>query len=426
MANVSLAWNLYCFELLRRPGRSPGTSPARPRRVLVACPLAEAAAFGAGAHRDEWQRRVGARPWDWLEAQRPVRGEETADFFQILGSALVSGQPILGALAMCARQARSPKMRGVVAAIAHLVGRGGELHDGFRLFPRIFSPVQVALARAASESGLDQAGALYVQLALRMQRDSKLGRKFAGALAYPLFLLILSLAAALVLELKALPPMVELFRSMGAELPAVTRCFYEASRFLADHASLLVPAAAAGTALMVAILPVTFRNATFQRLCIRLWVVGPIVLCRSLSRALGTFLLLKQSGANNRDIFHLAAASAGNATVSDFFHAAYGRVSSGESLEEAFLAERDALGEEGVRLAGRIEVGMEGADLGPLLRGMIDDLTDRAETRAALLPRMLELPMLALCGLVIGLILLAMFLPYPSLLADVARQMRGR
>jgi type II secretory pathway component PulF len=43
------------------------------------------------------------------------------------------------------------------------------------------------------------------------------------------------------------------------------------------------------------------------------------------------------------------------------------------------------------------------------------------------LPRLLEWPLLAAIGLVIGMIVLAIFLPYPSLLNDVMQKMaQGR
>jgi type II secretory pathway component PulF len=61
------------------------------------------------------------------------------------------------------------------------------------------------------------------------------------------------------------------------------------------------------------------------------------------------------------------------------------------------------------------------------MNGVVDDLVDKAENRVAVLPRLLEWPLLAAIGLVIGMIILAIFLPYPSLLNDVMQKMaQGR
>jgi type II secretory pathway component PulF len=74
-----------------------------------------------------------------------------------------------------------------------------------------------------------------------------------------------------------------------------------------------------------------------------------------------------------------------------------------------------------------MEVGMTGGDLAGLINGVVDDLVDKAENRVTILPRLLEWPLLAAIGFVIGLIVLAIFLPYPSLLNDVMQKMaQGR
>ncbi len=413
-------WQTQAFEVQR-----PGMGGAAPRTVLVQGPLREAAHYGLGLYKDERALPCGLPAFAGLRAGRPVSSSELADFFQGFGCALKAGMPLSGALGMAARQARTPRMRGVVGLLAFRVARGVELHLAMAEVPEVFAESQVALARAASKSCMAEAGALFVELAASLQNDARVGRKLAGALSYPVTLLVMALGAAVILELKALPPMVELFRAMGAKLPPLTQAFYEFARLLIDHA---LPSALLACALCVTLVfggRALLRSRRFQCGVVRAWFVGPILMARALSRSLGVFVLLKQGGANNRDIFHLSAAAAGNALVEDFFLRTYARVTRGETVEEAFLAERHLLGEEGMRLAGRMEVGLEGGELGPLLRSAVREMDEKAELRLTLLPRALELPLLALCGLIIGLIILAMFLPYPSLLGDIARQMRG-
>lgn len=413
-------WAVMAYRVHQEGGQGQ-----RPRTVLVCTPCVEAALYGLGLYKDERVCAFTPSSFLRLRAHAKLKAGELGDFFQSFGSALKAGIPLSSALAMAARQARSGRMRGVVGLLAYRVARGVELHVAMGELCSVFAPAHIALARAASKAGMVEAGLLFVGLANSLQNDAKVGRKLVGALSYPIVLLFMALAAAVVLELKALPPMVELFKAMGAKLPPITQLFYEISRALIDNAILL-------TLLFLLLGPLALvsgirfvRSAYFQRRVVKAWLVGPILLGRALARSLGVFLLLKQGGANNRDIFHLAAAAAGNALVSDFYLRTYARVTRGESIEEAFLCERHLLGEEGIRLAGRMEVGLEGGELPSLLTAAIRELEEKAELRLTLLPRALELPLLGLCGIIIGLIILAMFLPYPSLLGDVARQMRS-
>jgi type IV pilus assembly protein PilC len=325
---------------------------------------------------------------------------------------------------MSARQTPSSRLRGLAGALSCLVSRGIDFHEALERFPADFPPAHRALARACSHAGLDETGALFVRLALRVRADGRLGRKLAAAMAYPALLLVMSLAASVILEVKALPPMVELFQSMGAPLPPVTRAFYDVSRVFVDHALLSSFVAFILIAIAVTGLPSLLRRAAGSAFALRLWALGPVLQARALVRSLSLFSLLKRSGLRNSEIFEMSAQASGNTAVAAFFRDAYARVASGEGLEEAFLAERHRLGHAGIRLAGKMELGMQTGELSPLLDELSAEFEETADFQASLLPRALEIPMLLLCSLLVGSIMLAMFLPYPSLLGDIASQIR--
>jgi type II secretory pathway component PulF len=72
-----------------------------------------------------------------------------------------------------------------------------------------------------------------------------------------------------------------------------------------------------------------------------------------------------------------------------------------------------------------MEIGMAGADLSALINRIIDEIGDRADTRLNLLPSLIRWPLLIVCCTIIGFIALAIVLPYPNLIADVAHQQVG-
>jgi type IV pilus assembly protein PilC len=415
-------WKMYAFEIKRRPSKINVGAPVQPRRVRVYAPSADAALAGAGVTKDEVCRPVPLRPPEGLVGRGSPQRAELADFYEAVGSALITGGGMGLALNMAARIARTPMMRGIIGTLHYHVMHGEDLHDAMRYFPRVFTPMQLAMVEAAGATGLDKAGGLLVTLALRLHKDGKIWRKFIGALAYPVSLILLTIVASVVLEIWALPPMVDLFRTLGGRLPPLTVAFYAIAQFIRMHAFVLTPAAALVAVAVVALGPSVLRSRFVQRCSIRLWLIGPIVQSLALVRALGTFILLKQSGAKVRDQFALAAAASGNCVISEFFDACYNRIALGESVEEAFTAERHRLGDDGVRIAGKMEIGMAGADLGALIRRIVDEISDRAEARLNLLPNALRWPLLIVCCAMIGTVALAIVLPYPSLIADVARQ----
>lgn len=416
------SWKMYVFEITRRPTKIAVASPVRPRRVRVYAPFPEAAVAGAGVSKDEAFRSVAPTPFELVGGDRWPERQDVADFYETVGNALTTGGGMSLALNMAARIARSPRMRGIVGALHHRVVHGEDLHVAMRCFPKVFSPMQLAMVEAASATGLDKAGGLLVTLAERLQKDGKIWRKFVGGLAYPIGLIVLTLIGAIVLEVWALPPMVELFHTLGGRLPPLTRGFYAVAQFIRVHAAVLFPALGGCVAAGIVFTPRALRLPTIQRWSTRMLVIGPVIQWMALVRALATFILLKQSGAKVRDQFTMAAAAAGNCVVADFFDACYARIALGESVEEAFTAERHRLGEDGVRIAGKMEVGMAGGDLSGLINRIVDEINDRAETRLNMLPNMVRWPLMIFCCGLIGIVALAIVLPYPNLIADVAHQ----
>ncbi len=416
------AWKIHTFEVTRRPSKINIASPVRPRRVRVYAPYPEAALAGAGVSKDEAYRLVTTRPTETIGADRWPQRQDIADFYETVGNALMTGGGMSLALNMAARVAQSPRMRGIIGGLHHMVMHGEDLHVAMRCFPKVFSPMQLAMVEAAAATGLDKAGGLLVTLAERLQKDGRIWRKFIGALAYPISLIVLTLVGAMVLEIWALPPMVELFRTLGGRLPPLTLHFYRVAEFLRVHAAVVFPLLGLAVTAGAVVTPRVLRASWLQRLSTRLWLIGPIVQWMALVRALSTFILLKQSGAKVRDQFAMAAAAAGNCVVGEFFEACYSRIAIGESVEEAFTAERHRLGEDGLRIAGKMEVGMAGADLPTLINRIVEEINDRAETRLNVLPNVIRWPLMVFCCLIIGIVALAIVLPYPNLIADVAHQ----
>jgi len=81
---------------------------------------------------------------------------------------------------------------------------------------------------------------------------------------------------------------------------------------------------------------------------------------------------------------------------------------------------------DGTRIAGKIELASKGGDLDVLMDNVVDELNERAETRIALLPKALNLPLMIICVAMIGSIALAISLPFPNLIATAAEGMSAK
>lgn len=418
---------LHAFRLhaTPRPGPRRARSPRKPRRVDVLCADREAAELGISIPPDERLEPIRAEPWQRLLTATRPSGEERIDFFEAVGGALRAGSGVDEALELAAQSANSPALRGIIGSLRRSVRCGGGFAEALAGFPDCFPPMVVAMVRAAETAGGDL-GRVLCALAERGRREDRLRRKFINAVAYPCVVLLLTIAAALVLQLRALPPMVENFRQLGATLPAPTRLLYAVSKLLLEDGWWI--AGSLGLAAFLAAKPLRwwFRTERAQQLVLRTPLIGPILRGLSLVRALNTFAMLKACGASTDQQFRHAADAAGNPVYGRFFLALHERVISGEELHEACLAERDMIpGDDGLRIAGKLRLGAFSGEGAPLIQALADELNERTDLRASLLPQALEIPLLLLCGSVIASIILAMLLPMPSLVIDMLKRPGG-
>jgi type IV pilus assembly protein PilC len=163
-----------------------------------------------------------------------------------------------------------------------------------------------------------------------------------------------------------------------------------------------------------------------QRLILEAPVIGPILSGICLVRALNALALLKACGAPTDLQFTLAAQAAGTAVHRRYFSSLHRRVVAGEELQDAAQREGHLLPGEGGRLvAARLRIGSFSGDSATLLRRLADELLERADHRASLLPQILEIPLLLVCGAVIAGLVLAMLLPMPGLVIDLMRRPGG-
>lgn len=396
----------------------------RARRVMVYCPFVEASAIGCGAADDEAPKVVPPMFWQRFRCSRKPAKVEIADFLEAMGSSIESGASEGDALRLSASSAASPRMRGIIGALVVLISNGVPLSDAMELFPEAFPKMVCSLVRASELAG-GKKGSVFMQMSQRMTHDNKLTKKFVQAMVYPIIVVTMATAAAIVLNIKALPPMVNSFKDMGAKLPAITEFFYKVSTFLTQNVYFIIPGVILAVFLLVKFGGKIFGHPFTQSALLKFPYFGPVLQGLCMARGLEAMAMLKKAGAVDRQIYSIAGDASGNLIYKRYFTAIFERISAGASPEDAFLRERDRVGKDGLRVASKLKIGAFSGDIEPLLEKTAQELRDRTDQRLQVLPQLMEIPLLAICGTIVGSIILAIFLPIPSLIIDVMQKQNG-
>ena len=349
---------------------------------------------------------VSVGQWNWRR-RRAVGKRERMIFTRQLAALVSAGVPLVHALDLLARQERNPVWREVIAGLADGIRTGGTFARGMMSHPDVFDRLYVGMITAGESGGRIEV--VLERLARHLEKNGRIESRVRSAMVYPIVIMVVAIAIVATLMILVVPRFERIFLDVlkGAPLPALTNAVLVASRLVQHHGLLILGAMALvwlGGRWMR-------RSAAGARasdwMILRLPVVGNLVLKTAVarfSRTLGTVLM---SGVPMLQALHLARDACGNLILAESVEDVHRRVREGESVAQPLAAS----GVFPVMVAGMVEVGEETGAL-PAMLGHVADLYDEEVDNAVTsLTSLIEPVMIVLMAGVVGIIVIALFLP---------------
>lgn len=154
---------------------------------------------------------------------------EIATFTRQLATMTNAGLPLTDTLIILKSQTES-KMAGIAGSILKDIEQGSTLGDSLKKYPKIFSPVYVALVKAGESAGvLDN---IMLRLADNLESQREFRAKIKGALTYPVIIILGMGAVIFIMMVFVIPKLTSLYTEFDAELPAPTRILMSVSGFM--------------------------------------------------------------------------------------------------------------------------------------------------------------------------------------------------
>ena len=236
----------------------------------------------------------------------------------------------------------------------------------------------------------------------------KLKAKVAGAMKYPVTVLIVAIGITIGLLWKVVPTFGAMFASMGrSELPALTQIMV----FLSDNLIKLLPALAVGVPILLFLFSL-FRKSEKGRLwtdkaLLNLPVFGTLVRKAAVAKFTRTLGTLISSGVPILDSLDIVAKTAGNKVVENGIMYTKHRISEGKSIAGPLL-------EAGVfpkMVVQMIAVGESTGAMDVMLVKIADFYDDEVEQSVDAVTALIEPLIMVLLGGIIGFVLIAMYMP---------------
>jgi type IV pilus assembly protein PilC len=327
-------------------------------------------------------------------------------FTRQLAGLLRAGLPLAGALDLLADAASRGGLPRIVRAVARDITLGVPFSASLGKHPRSFDALYCQLVAVGEVAGA--LPGVLARLADDRERSASQRAKLRGALAYPVMVLLLSLAITAGLLIGVVPTFKTIFDGFGAALPAPTRFVLALSDGVARYAlpfAALVTCIALIGARWLARSPEAREHA--DRVTLKLPLVGALL--RSLavarwSRALGTLLA---AGTSLSDAFDSLRHATGN-RVFDHATVEIGtRLHNGERLAAAMRA----LGCFPADVVQPIAVAEESGSLDSMLLDLATLADRQVDERIGSFASLCEPIVITVLGALVGGLVVAMYLP---------------
>lgn len=348
-------------------------------------------------------------PYDLMPSLFHVRRAEVILFTRQLATFVRVGMPILDGLAVLRDQSGSEPMRRALADMIAELGTGSSLSTAMAKFPRIFSRLYVDMVRSAEVSGnLDD---VLRQLAVYMGREESALRKVRNALIYPAVVIGLALVVIGVLVGFVLPAFARLFADFRATMPLPTRILLAAGIFCRDHGVMILLAILAVVVCLVAYSQTREGRAFFDRVLIRVPVIGAIVRMAVIERYLRTLATLARAGVPVTQMLDTANTSLGNTVFGEGLARVRNQMLSGDGFAEP-LARTGLFPRLVIQM---VKVGEESGHLDANLEEAADHYAEEVDYRLKRMIALMEPALVIVIGGMVGFIAISVIAPMYSL-----------
>lgn len=347
--------------------------------------------------------------------KRKMKMEAFLAFNQEIAALLRAGLPLLQTLDLMLERMEDPNMRSVLGEIRDQVRSGAELSDAFASFGDLFPPLYASSLKAGERSGeLEQVIRRFVRY-LRLLLNAR--KRVVSALVYPAVLISLSLLMVGVMTIYVVPTFSKFFADLDAELPMITQITLATSFWLRDNIFFLLGGLVVGVILFRRWLATTAGRDTFDRLRLRLPILGQIFqlfgiaeFCRSLATLLAGGIPLVTAA-------ETAVKAVGNKYMARRIEPAIDDVRQGMAFYAA-LEKTTVFTHMSIDM---IKVGEATGALDEMLNSVSDYIDELVETKVQRMLTLIEPLLLVIMGVVIGLILISIYLPMFSAFSQIGR-----
>jgi type IV pilus assembly protein PilC len=337
---------------------------------------------------------------------KKITDQDITFFTRQLATMMKAGVPLLQAFDIVAKGHSNPSVTRLLLEIKTEVETGSSLAQSFRKYPLYFDNLFCNLVQAGEQAGI--LDSLLDRLAIYKEKMLAIRGKIKKALFYPVSILVVAFIVTAVIMIFVIPQFKELFQGFGANLPAPTLVVMQISEVFTAYWWLIFGGiGGAGWLFANALKRSEKMQFAMDRLMLKLPVVGDMVRKATIARWTRTLSTMFAAGVPLVEALDSVAGAAGNRVYMMATKKIQQEVSTGSSLTVSMqnsgvfpnmVLQMCAIGEESGALDGML------GKVADFFEREVDDAVDA-------LSSLMEPLIMAVLGVIIGGLVIAMYLP---------------
>jgi type IV pilus assembly protein PilC len=325
-----------------------------------------------------------------------VNAMDIAVFARQLATMMSAGIPMVQAFEIIGNGHEKPAMQKLVLEIKGTVEGGSTLHEALAKHPLYFDDLFVNLVEAGEQAGALET--LLDKIATYKEKTEALKKKIKKAMFYPAAVLIVAIIVSCVLLIFVIPQFESLFKGFGADLPAFTQ-----------HQGWILGLLVGGAIFTFGYFHKRSRNMrrAIDRVMLKFPIIGPILVKSAIARFARTLSTMFAAGVPLVEAMQSVAGATGNIVYEEATLRMKDEVATGQRLQRAM----ENTGIFPNMVVQMIAVGEESGSLDKMSAKVAEFYEAEVDNAVDSMSSLLEPMIMAILGVLVGGMVIAMYLP---------------
>jgi len=337
---------------------------------------------------------------------KKITPKDIAIFARQLATMMSAGVPLVQAFEIIGRGHEKQRMQDLLLAIKNDIESGNPLAESLGKHPLYFDELFCNLVHAGEHAGILEA--LLHKIATYKEKTESMKAKIKKAMFYPTAVIVVAFIVTAILLIYVVPQFEELFSGFGAGLPAFTQMVINLSNFTQAW----WPAILGGViGVVIGFIQLKKRSPKFahflDRVVLKIPVMGMIINKAAIARYARTLSTMFAAGVPLVEAMESVAGATGNQVYSETVLRIRDDVATGRQLNAAM---RDSPLFPAM-VVQMVAIGEEAGSLDDMLGKVADFYEEEVDNAVDSLSSLLEPLIMAILGVLVGGLVIAMYLP---------------